>query len=172
MLECGCPETFPDWHDQDIDLSSWCVHTQPIPLLFSMPMAYEMYQQRQQRTIEQLDLKERWPGLILSRSGLFRGAIIRLLEDTQSLSRQVKYLPVPFNVRAYLHKGNVSTLRPAVRDIQMSLLDSGKMPKELYLCHLTCPRCETQRGGEKILLLRRWTQSTRLKGKINQRNSK
>ena len=43
--------------------------------------------------------------------------------------------------------------------------NSGKMPKELYISHLTCQRCEEERGSEKILLVRRWVESPRLKAK-------
>ncbi len=169
MLECGCPASYPAWDREDIDLGGWCSHSLPIPTLLHMPLAYEAYLQRQNRALEQLQLQERWPGLVLTRTGLWRGRILRLLEDGASLSRHVRYLPTPFTVRAALHHGNVSTIRAVVREIQMSLLDSGRMPKELYLCHLTCPRCESERGGEKILLLRRWVESPTLKQRQQKR---
>jgi hypothetical protein len=44
----------------------------------------------------------------------------------------------------------------------MQLLDSGRMPKEMYLAYLTCPACSEERGGDRILLLRRWRASGRL----------
>ena len=162
MLDCGCPESFPDWHDQDIDLGGQPIHRLPIPMLLYMPLAYELYTQKQRQEIENLQLQERWPGLRLTRSGLFRGSLTCLLEDKQSLSRHVGHLPYPFNVRGRLHHGNISTIRDSIRQVQMSLLDSGRMPKELYLCHLTCPHCSEQRGGDKILLLRRWQTSRAL----------
>ncbi|MBK8163619.1 MAG: hypothetical protein IPK65_10930 [Gammaproteobacteria bacterium] len=157
--DCGCPSAYPPWHEQDVDLGGYRTHTLPIPTLVHMPLAYEIYLQRQQRSIEQLHLRELWPGLVLTRTGLLRGSITRLLEDVPSLSRHVGYLPRPFQVRAYLHCGNVSTIRQSVRDMQAQLLDAGCMPKELYLCYLTCPRCATQRGGDQILLLRHWLKS-------------
>ncbi len=163
MLDCGCPADFPAWNDEDIDLGGYCSHSLPIPNLFHMPLAFESYLQRQNQALQQLQLRERWPGLVLTRTGLFRGTITRLLEDASSLSRHVRYLPTPFMVYAKLHHGNVSTSRSAIRETQMILLDSGRMPKELYLCHLSCPRCETTRGGEQILLLRRWVESPTLK---------
>ncbi len=163
MLDCGCPSAFPDWDRVDVDLGGWCTHSLPLPTLLHMPLAYEAYLQRQNRALQQLQLQERWPGMVLTRTGLVRGSITRLLEDGASLSRHVRYLSAPFMVRAALHHGNVSTIRNVVREIQMSLLDAGCMPKELYLCHLTCPRCEGERGGEKILLLRRWVESPALK---------
>lgn len=124
-----------------------------------MPLGYEIYVHRQQRLLEQLHLRELWPGLVLTRTGLLRGSITRLLEDTPSLSRHVGYLPTPFQVRAHLHHGAVATIRQAVQVMQAQLLDGGCMPKELYLCYLTCPRCAPERGGEKILLLRHWQKS-------------
>jgi len=159
MLDCGCPETFPDWHDQDIDLGGHPVHQLSIPMLLHMPLAYEVYVQKQRQAITDLQLQERWPGLRLTRTGLLRGSLTCLLQDSQSLSRHVGHLPHQFHVRGHLHQGNVSTSRTAIRQVQMSLLDSGKMPKELYLCHLTCPHCSAQRGGDQILLLRRWQPS-------------
>lgn len=158
--DCSCPSSYPDWrHGQDIDLGGYRTHTLPIPTLMHMPLSYELYVQRQQQALEQLQLREIWPGLVLTRTGFLRGGITRLLEDAPSLSRHVGYFPRPFQVRAHLHQGNVSTIRQAVRDIQAALLDVGCMPKELYLCHLTCPRCAGERGGERILLLRHWVKS-------------
>lgn len=157
--ECGCPSAFPPWHEQDVDLGGYRIHTLPIPTLLHMPLSYEIYVQRQQRSLEQLHLRELWPGLVLTRTGLLRGSITRLLEDVPSLSRHVGYLPSPFHVRVHLHHGNVSTIRQAIQAMQAQLLDSGCMPREAYLCYLTCPRCAGERGGEKILLLRRWQKS-------------
>ncbi|HHH36323.1 MAG TPA: hypothetical protein ENK48_05775 [Gammaproteobacteria bacterium] len=172
MAECGCPTRYPDWDGQDIDLGGWYTHTLTFPTLFHMPLAYEAYLQRQNRALEQLELKERWPGLVLTRTGMFRGSITRLLEEGTSLSRHVRHLPSPFMVRAILHHGNVSTLRGPLRESQMALLDAGRMPREVYLCHLTCPRCERERGGEKILLLRRWVRSPALEKKRQKTRTK
>ena len=61
-----------------------------------------------------------------------------------------------------MHHGNLATAHKAITDMQMSLFDAGHRPRELYLCYLTCPRCSEQRGGEKMLLLRRWEKSERL----------
>lgn len=162
MLDCGCPADFPDWHDQDINLGGQCAHRLSFPCLLHMPLAYEAYVQRQNQSIDQLELSTQWPGLRLTRTGLLRGELICLLKEGPSLSRHVLTLPQPFNLRGYLHQGSVSTLREPLRHIQMALLDAGRMPRELYLCHLTCPRCNAQRGGDQILILRRWHTSPRL----------
>jgi hypothetical protein len=137
-----------------------------------MPLGYEAYLHRQQRALEQLHLRELWPGLVLTRTGLLRGSITRLLEDVSSPSRHLGYFPRPFQVRAHLHHGTVGTIRPAVQDMQAYLLDHGCMPGELYLCHLTCPRCAERRGGDKILLLRHWRESRLLRKKQQQRSSR
>lgn len=160
MAECGCPAAFPAWHEQDIDLGGYRTHTLPIPTLLHMPLGYEIYVQRQQLALERLQMRELWPGLILTRTGLLRGSITRLLEDAPSLSRHVGNFPRPFPLRAHLHHGDVGTIRRAVQDTQAQLLDEGRLPKELYLCYLTCPRCAGARGGNKILLLRRWQSSS------------
>lgn len=166
--DCSCPAAFPPWHEQDIDLGGFRTHMLPIPTLLHMPLGYEAYVHRQQSSLDQLHLRELWPGLVLTRTGLLRGSITRLLEDTPSLSRHVGYLPTPFHVRAHLHHGSVGTIRTAVQTMQAQLLDSGRMPRELYLCHLTCPRCAAERGGDKILLLRHW-QASALLGKRRER---
>jgi hypothetical protein len=166
VLECGCPSEYPDWHGQDIDLAHHAAHTLPITSFLHMPLAYETYRQRQQTEIEQLELRERWPGFALTRTGWLRGQLIRLLEDGESPSRHFTRLAADFQVQASLHHGGIGTIRNSVRDQQIQLLDSSRMPKELYLCYLTCPRCSEQRGGERILLLRRWKASKRLAKKI------
>jgi hypothetical protein len=171
MLECGCPGDYPDWHEQDIDLGGQAIHRLSIPMLLHMPLAYEAYVQKQRQAIEQLQLPERWPGLRLTMTGLFRGSLTCLLEDGQSMSRHVGHLPHPFHVHSFLHQGNVSTARSAIRHVQMTLLDSGRIPRELYLCYLTCPHCSEQRGGDKILLLRRWKSSERLEKRLGKRRT-
>jgi len=173
MLDCGCPEHYPeDWHGRDIDLSGHCVHRLTIPTPVHMPVAIEAYLQRQQRSIDELQLHEDWPNLVLVRTGLLRGEILRLLKDDGSLSRLVRYLPRPFQVRAHLHHGNVSTLRSSLRHIQQALFDEGRMPKDLYMSHLSCPRCRDRCGGDLILLLRQWQESPTLQKRLTQQQGK
>jgi hypothetical protein len=162
ILECGCPSSYPEWNDEDVDLGGHCIHRISIPTFLHMPIGYELHLQRQQANIERLGLRELWPGLALTRTGMLRGSITRLIEDVGSLSRHVTHLPHPYLVRAHLHCGNLGTAHKAVREMQGWLLDNGRMPGELLLCHLTCPRCADRRGGEKILLLRHWRHSRML----------
>lgn len=162
-LACGCPDTFPDWHGKDVDLSLHPAHSLPITTFFHMPLAYAARLERQRAEIEQLELKEPWPGFILTQTNFMAGRIISLLNSAQSPSRHVLCLPASFHISSLLHAGGISTLRNSVRELQSTLFDAGRMPKELFLAHLTCPRCAAARGGEKILLLRRWTDSSRLK---------
>ena len=160
---CLCPTDYPAWDDQDVDLSGACVHRQRIKTFFSMPIAYDMYAARQRQELAALELKERWPGFTLTRIGGFSGEILALLEDeTHSPSRQVQHLPGPFRVRGLLHNGGIGTIRESYLDLQRALLEDGRMPKELYMAYLTCPACAEAKGGDKILLLRRWVESPRL----------
>lgn len=162
-MSCGCPMDVPAWDGQDIDLSGKHAHILPIPMFMHMPIAYGLYLHRQQQLVEKLELKERWPSLVLTRTGFFRGSLTRLLEETHSPSRHIHVLPTPFRVRAVLHRGNVSTSYKVIQRMQAELIDAGRAPKELYMCHLTCPHCEERKGGEQILLLRRWEESAFLK---------
>jgi len=162
MLECGCPGEYPDWHNKDVDLAHHAAHMLPIASFLHMPLSFELYKERQQREIEQLELNERWPGFALTRTGLLRGKLIRLLEDCESPSRHFLRLPADFQLHGMLHQGGIGTLRKTVRSQQELLLDSGRMPKKIYLAYLTCPNCADERGGERILLLRQWRASQRL----------
>jgi len=170
MLECGCPGEYPDWHKQEIDLSHHAAHVLPIATFLHMPLAYETYRQQQQREIDQLELQERWPGFALTRTGVFRGQLIRLLEGNVSPSRHFKNLQANFVVHGFLHKGGIGTMRKSVREQQETLLDSGRMPREIYLSHLTCPRCCESRDGERMLLLRRFKTNQRLTKRISAKN--
>lgn len=164
--ECGCPEVYPDWDGKDVDLGGYRVHRLPIPTFIHMPLAWDLYVGKQKQAVARLGLEEIWPGLTLTRTGMFRGSLTRLLKgDRHSPSRHVQTLPVPFHLTGKLHHGNVSTMHRVVREMQMGLVDRGRAPKELYICHLTCPACAEERG-EKILLLRRWVESAMLKRKL------
>jgi len=167
---CACPADFPSWHEQDIDLSGESILASKIPSFLYMPLSYEACLQRQQSDLEQLELSEQWPGLVMTRTGLFRGEIYRLLTTGNSPSRHVRSLEAPFNVTGYLHNGGMGTIRESTRQLQMQLFDQGRMPKELYLCYLTCPICYEKKGGDKILLLRRWNESATLKKRLHKKS--
>ena len=165
-MECACPKQFPDWHKQDINLGGHFAHVMPVPMFLHMPIGLEAYAEKQRQALERLGLKERWPGFVLTRSAALCGKIIRLLEDAISPAHHLEYLPNPFHVRAYLHHGDIGTTSAAVRGTQGELLAEGRKPQELYLSYLTCPHCSDRRGGDKILLLRRWVESPTLKKRI------
>lgn len=169
ILDCGCPGEYPDWHEQKIDLSHHAAHVLPIASFLHMPLAYEAYRQRQQQEIDHLELQECWPGFTLTRTGLLRGQIIRLLKTEESPSRHFMNLKANFNLHGFMHEGGIGTVRKSIREQQMMLLDKGDIPREMYMSYLTCPRCCDKRGGERILLLRRWKQSNRLAGKVSAR---
>lgn len=164
---CSCPDSYPDWHEQDTDLSGKPTHTLPMPTFFHMPMSYDTYLQKQQQDIEHLELEEEWPGLVLTKTGFMRGAIVRILKSGDSPSRFIQHLDPDFQVRGFLHPGGIGTIKESMRKLQNSLFDMGRMPKELYLCYLTCPICSEKKGGDKILLLRRWKESPTLAKRLN-----
>lgn len=171
MTQCPCPTDYPRWHEQDIDLSGRAVHRLTIPAFLYMPLSYDVYLQRQHNNIEQLELEEQWPGLVLTRTGFIRGEILRLLKNANSPSRFVMSLGGSFNVRGYLHEGGIGTIKKSTHQLQMQLFDMGRMPKELYLCYLTCPACREEKGGDKILLLRRWQHSSTLAKRIQKQSN-
>jgi len=169
---CACPPKSPGWDEKDLELSGHCVHEMSFPTFFHMPLAYDTYVKKQAENIEQLDLKEKWPGLIFTRTGFWRGKLMRLLEAEQTASRLVKYLPAPFNLRVNLHDGGMGTVAKTIQAQHIKMSDMGRSARELYLAHLTCPVCEDRKGGEKILVIRRWIDNPRLKMRLEQRQQK
>lgn len=169
--DCGCPDVYPDWDGKDVDLGGAPVVELGIPTLIHMPLAFDLYAGRQQQLIEKMGLRELWPRLLLTRTGMLRGSLMRLLKPGMtSPSRFFKVLPFPFVVRAKLHHGNLSTGHKIIREMQMRMADEGCRPRELYIAYLSCPACSDVRG-EKILFLRRWTESKILKNRHLQRNT-
>lgn len=164
--QCHCPESYPDWHQKDIDLGGSTVHRLKIASFMYMPLSFDTYLERQYKDIQELELQETYPDIVLSRTGFWGGEIIRILEPAQSPSRYVDTLPLSFQLRGYLHNGGIGTIKEATRALQMELFDLGRMPKELYLVYLTCPICADRKGGDKILLLRRWRESPTLAKRI------
>ncbi|MFV2057461.1 MAG: hypothetical protein ACC707_13390, partial [Thiohalomonadales bacterium] len=120
---CPCPRTFPDWHNQDVDLGGQCVLKLGIPTLMHMPMAIEAYLQKQQREIDNLELPECWPGFTLTNTGFFRGSLIRPLETISSPSRHVSFISAPFKARGLLHEADIGTIKASVRQLQSSIFD-------------------------------------------------
>lgn len=164
---CLCPNHYPEWHEKDIDLSGLPTHTLPMPTLLHMPLSYDTYVQKQQSDIDSLELQEQWPGLVLTKSGFFRGELIRVLTNGDSPSRFIRFLAPDFKLRGFLHQGDIGTIKQTTRHLQNQLFDLGRMPKELYLCYLTCPLCRDKKGGDKILVLRRWSESPTLSRRLN-----
>lgn len=166
---CHCPSTYPDWHEKDINLGGKPTHTLPIASFIFMPLSLDSYLNRQQTDIDQLELEEEWPDLVLTRTGMLRGEIMRILKKGDSPSRFIRYLPSDFNLHGFLHHGGIGTLKKSTRELQAKLFDMGRMPKELYLCYLTCPICSERKGGDKILLLRRWQPSSTLTRRLKKK---
>ena len=166
-LVCGCPAAYPDWHQSgDIDLGGQLVHSLNIPMFIHMPIGYEAYLVKQKKDIERLELHEAWSGFNLTRTGAFRGQLICPLQETHSPARNIMALPHPFNLRVRLVEGDIDSIRSDVRLMQSELLDEGRMPKGLYLSYLTCPTCEEERGGKRIMILRHWVKSEKLERKL------
>lgn len=162
---CGCPQHYPDWDGQDINLGGYLVHSQKLAMFMHMPIGYEAKLDLQMKDMERLELKARWPGFVLARSAMFRGRLLCPLEDDHSPARSVVRLPRPFHVRVSLFHGDVADMRQQVSLMQSALLDEGKMPKQLYLAYLTCPQCQQQRGGMQVMLLRQWVKNEKLQQK-------
>ena len=164
--QCACPTDYPDWHEQDVDLRGKLVHALKIPSFLYMPLSYEIYVQKQTKDIEQLELEEQWPGFVMTKTGFLRGEILRLLKPANSPSRFVRTLDSTSTFRGFLHNGGIGTIKESTRNLQNQLFDMGRMPKEMYLSYLTCPICSELKGGDKILLLRRWQESKTLARRI------
>ncbi len=165
-LPCGCPEQLPPWDGKDVELGGEPMFNFSIATFMHMPMGYEVYLGRVRHLITQLELNTPWPGFYLTRTGWMRGQILAPLQQGDSPSRHVIHLPSPFKLRVKLHKGDIGSIKNSIREMQSSLLDAGHMPKELYLSYLTCTNCAEKQGGAKIMLLRRWEESSRLKKRM------
>ncbi len=165
-LPCGCPSDFPDWDGKDINLGGELVHSQKLRMFMHMPVGFEARLDMQLKDMQRLDLHARWPGFVFSRSAMFRSQLLCLLADEDSPARNVMRLPRPFHLRVSLFHGDVADVRQEVSRMQSSLLDEAKMPKELYLAYLTCPRCQDERGGMQVMLLRRWCDHPRLRQRL------
>ena len=170
--QCPCPETYPDWDGKSINLSGYCVHEMKIASFFHMPMAYDMYVSKQAENIQHLELTEKWPGFILTKTGMFGGKILRILEDAQSPSRLVHYIAGDFLLMAELHHGGIGSTPKAAHKMQQAMIEKGCMPKELYLVHLTCDECCERKGGDKVLMLRRYTANKRVQDMLEKEGLK
>jgi len=171
-LECGCPSIYPDWKYSDVDLAGQLVHTLKIPMFMHMPIGYEAYLLKQKADIERLELHEKWPGFNLTRTGALRGQMLCPLVEEKSPARNLMNLATPFHLRVQLFHGDVTDMRTEVRNMQSELLDEGRMPKELYLSYLTCPVCEEERGGKRVMLIRRWMKSSKLETRLKKQHAK
>jgi len=167
MLDCGCPSEYPDWDNRDVDLGAMLVHEQGVPMFLHMPIGYEAALDRQHKDIRRLHLTERWPGFVLTQSAAFRGKILCPLSEDSSPARKTYRLSNPYHVRCKMVHADIGgDIRGAVQTMQSALLDEAKMPKELFLSYLTCPRCKDERGGTRILLMRHWEKSAKLQQRL------
>jgi len=135
-------------------------------------MDKQAYLLKQKEDIERLELHESWAGFNLTRTGAFRGQMLCPLLEEHSPARHVMNLANPFHLRVKMFHGDVTDIKATVRAMQSELLDEALMPKELYLSYLTCPVCEEERGGKRMLLLRRWVKSDKLNKRLKKRQGK
>lgn len=155
--QCLCPDQWPDWDGKDIDLGGRLAHVMSIPAFLNMPISYDLYVKKQYENLQQLELKEQWRDFVITRTGFWGGEIIRLLdESSHSPSRQVKRLEPGIHCAVSLHHGGIGTITKTVQQQQSELFNRKKRPKTLYLAHLSCPVCAERKGGEKILVLRKF----------------
>jgi len=164
--QCLCPDTYPDWHDTTADLSGYCVHRMPVSCFFFMPLAYDLAIAKQTDNIVTLGVEELWLNFAMIQTGMFKGYMLRLLKAADSPSHHIQFLPSPFQIHAALHHGTMGTINTTVRAQQTQLIDLGRKPKNLLLAHLSCPVCADRKGGEKILVMRRWEVNQKLLNKI------
>lgn len=136
-----------------------------------MPVAFDMYVRKQALNIAQLGLVEEWPGLAFTRTGVWGGEMLRFITDCNSPSRLVQRLGAPFDVRVNLHDGGIGTVQKTLQKQQMKIVDLGRSPKEAYLAHLTCPVCADARGGDKILVARRWVASPGMQKRLSKQRA-
>ncbi len=169
-LECGCPPHYPEWDNREVDLGGTLMQQTSVPYFLHMPIGFEAKLFQQHDTIQKMELHERWPGFVLSQSGMFRGRILCPLREERSPLRDIIRLPNPFHLACSVVRGDVGQIKPTVRAMQSALLDAGKMPKELYLAYLTCPVCQERRGGMRIMVLRHWEPSKKLQERIRKQN--
>ncbi|RME87390.1 MAG: hypothetical protein D6771_00580 [Zetaproteobacteria bacterium] len=167
-LACGCPSQWPDWRG-DVDLGGMLVHEMPMWMFLHMPVGFEAFLDRQVQDIARIGARERWPGFVLVRSAMFRGALLAPLVDERIPARRVRRLAMPFWVRVQTIEGEVGAIKPAIQKLRSALIREAKMPKELYLAYLTCPHCAEARGGSKIMVLQRWRESPRLAERLARR---
>jgi len=167
-LACGCPSQWPSWRG-DVDLGGMLVHEMPAPMFLHMPIGLEACLDRQVQDIARIGATERWPGFVLVRSAMFRGRLLAPLVDERIPARRVVRLAMPFWLRVRLVEGDVAAIKPIVQRMRSELLREARMPAELYLAYLSCPRCADARGGVKIMVLQRWRESEKLKKKLAQR---
>jgi len=137
-----------------------------VPYFLHMPIGFEAKLFHQHATIQRMELHEQWPGFVLSQSGMFRGTILCPLQEESSPLRDLIRLPNPFLLNCRIVHGDIGQIKPAIRAMQSALLDEGKMPKALYLAYLTCPTCQQQRDGIRIMILRHWKKSTTLQARL------
>ncbi len=165
-LDCGCPSEYPEWHDSDIDLGGTLVHQQKTRLFLHMPIGFEAYLHKQDDDVKKLQLTPLWPGFVLSQSGMFSGRLLYPLKEQDSAVHKTHRLKNPYWLRAHILDGDISDIKNIIRSMQTTLIQEARMPKELYLSYLTCPLCQAERGGNKIMILRHWQSSEKLKQRL------
>ncbi len=173
LQECACPDTYPDWDGKTLDLGGSCIHEMKIASFFHMPVAYDMYVSKQAANIHHLGLVEKWPRFVLTKTGMWGGKIICLVEDSSSPSRLVNFIPGSFWVKAQMHHGGIGSIHKVVHKMQIAMIEEGCMPKEFYLAHLTCSFCVERKGGEdKILIVRRFVPNKRIQERLRKEAEK
>ncbi|MDQ6951615.1 MAG: hypothetical protein Q9M26_08120 [Mariprofundales bacterium] len=172
-LACGCPPEYPDWDGRDIDLGGTLMQKTNMAMFLHMPIGFEAKLHRQYETIIHQGLHERWPGIVFSQTGMFHGQLLCPLQEESSPLHGLIRLPNPYQVRCKLLHGDVGKTKLAIRTMQSELLDSARMPKELFLAYLTCPACQQKRGGgTRIMILRHWHASTTLEARLKKQGKK
>jgi len=143
-----------------------------LPMFLHMPIGFEARLHMQYETIHAHGLHERWPGITLSQTGMFRGQLLCPLREESSPLHGTVRLSNPYQLRCRLLRGDMGKIKTAVRTMQSELLDRALLPKELFLAYLNCPTCRNGDDDARIMVMRHWIHSPKLAERIRKQQQK
>jgi hypothetical protein len=145
---CNCPEIDEqDWHLKDTDWSGKIFYFEDVPHILGTPLGLEKKQDAMKADIQQKGYEMINPELILHQPGLFGGRIFVEVQDPEQYDANViQFENARVLTRAY--KGPASGVKQAIAELKAFCEDRTHLPPgAIYLWHVTCSKCASQRGG-------------------------
>lgn len=153
-LPCGCPAIVDeDWDLTERDADETVFFSQPLWMLFHIPLGRKRARQKLGEALAKFGLKEAEPRIEMLKDGLFRGAVMVAVKERIPESEKGLITWQDSKLISKVVSGNRRETSAAVSGL-LSYIRSktGRHPKEVYFWRVDCESCGDKASPRTVII--------------------